>query len=54
MVDNILTFSDYRQADGYTHQHKIHMNMGGMFETTMVTKKVEINKPVDEAIFAKP
>lgn len=54
MVDNILTFSDYRQVDGYTHPFKIHMNVGGMFETTMMTKKVEINKPVDEAIFAKP
>jgi hypothetical protein len=54
MVDNTITFSDYQQTDGFPQPHKIAMNVGGQFEMTMNIKKIEVNKPIDEAIFAKP
>ena len=53
-VDNIMTFSDYKDVEGFPHPHKLNMNIGGQFEMTMTINKVEINKPVDPAIFAKP
>jgi hypothetical protein len=54
MVDNTMTFSDYQQTDGFPQPHKIAINVGGQFEMTMNINKIEVNKPVDEAIFAKP
>jgi len=54
MVDNIMTFSDYRDADGFPQPYKMNMSIGGQFDMTMSINKIEYNKPVDEAIFAKP
>jgi len=54
MVENIVTYSDYRVVDGYAVPYKTSMDMGGMFELTSVVTKVELNKPVDPSFFAKP
>jgi hypothetical protein len=55
MVENIITFSDYRATNGYTMPYKMDMDMnGGQMTMTMTVTKVELNKPVDEAIFSKP
>ena len=53
-IDNVMNYSDYQETDGYIQPHKMVINMGGQFEMVMTIKKVEINKPVEEAIFAKP
>jgi hypothetical protein len=53
-VENTTTYSDYKEVDGYTLPYKINISMGGMFEMTNEVTKVEVNKPVDPAIFAKP
>lgn len=55
VIDNVSTYSDYKQADGYTMPYKMEMVMaGGQFTMTLTVTKVELNKPVDETIFAKP
>ena len=54
MVDNIITFSDYRVTDGFPQPFKMMMNVGGQFEMSMTINKVEVNKDFDAAIFAKP
>jgi hypothetical protein len=55
IVDNVLTFSDYKQVEGYTLPHKIDMNMaGGQFTLVMNVTRVELNKPVNDSIFIKP
>jgi hypothetical protein len=54
VVENVTTYSDYKQVDGYTLPYKVTVNMGGMFELTNEVTKVEVNKPVDPAFFAKP
>jgi hypothetical protein len=55
MVDNVMTYSDYKMADGYNVPYKYEMNMaGGQVSMLMQVTKVELNKPVDETIFAKP
>jgi len=55
MIDNVSTYSDYKQADGFSMPYKMEMVMaGGQFTMTMTVTKVELNKPVDETIFAKP
>ncbi len=55
MMENVITFSDYQETNGYTAPYKMEMSMaGGQFIMTMAVTKVEINVPVDEAIFVKP
>jgi hypothetical protein len=54
MVENVTTFSDYRMTDGYALPYKTSADMGGQMEMTSAVTKVEVNKPVDEAFFAKP
>jgi hypothetical protein len=55
MTDNEITYSDFRQVDGYTVPYKMDMNIaGGQFQMAMTVSKVELNIPVDEAIFSKP
>lgn len=54
IVDNTITFTDYRTTEGYTVPHTINIDIGGMFDMAATVTKVEINKPVDAAIFAKP
>lgn len=54
-TDNEITYSDYRQVEGYALPYKIDMNIaGGQFQMGMTVTKVELNKPVDETIFSKP
>jgi hypothetical protein len=53
-VENVYTFSDYKQVEGYSVPYSINISIGGMFEITAVVSKVELNIPVDPAIFAKP
>lgn len=53
-ADNVMTFSDYKQVEGYSLPYSLNMNIGGQFELTGTVTKVELNKPVDPAIFAKP
>ncbi|MDP4224668.1 MAG: hypothetical protein Q8868_15280 [Bacteroidota bacterium] len=53
-VDNTITFSDYRQASGYTLPYKVSMDIGGMFQLSSTITSVELNKAVDPAIFVKP
>ncbi len=53
-IENVTIFSDYKQVNGYTLPHTVTINIGGMIEFTSTVTKVEINKPVDEAFFAKP
>jgi hypothetical protein len=55
MVDNAMTFSDYRGAEGYKMPYKIDMDMaGGQFLMTLTVNKVEVNVPVDDSLFVKP
>jgi len=55
LIDNVMTYSDYKPSEGYSMPFKIDMVMaGGQFSMTMTVTKVELNKPVDEAIFTKP
>lgn len=55
MMDNEITYSDYRQVEGYAVPYKMGMNIaGGQFQMAITVSKVELNKPVDETIFAKP
>jgi hypothetical protein len=55
LVENIISFSDYRQTDGYYIPFKTSMDIaGGQFTMDMTVTKVELNKPVDEKIFARP
>ena len=55
MIDNVINYSDYRQTDGYLAPYKMEMVIaGGQFTMSMTVTKVELNKPVDEAIFARP
>lgn len=54
MVDNTMTFSDWKDVEGFPQPFKLNMNIGGQFEMTMTISKVEYNKPVDAAIFVKP
>jgi hypothetical protein len=55
MIDNIITYTDYKPFEGYAMPNKMEMVMaGGQFSMTMTITKVELNKPVDENIFTKP
>jgi hypothetical protein len=53
-VENITTYSDYKPTEGYSMPYKINTDIGGQFSMAMTVTKVELNKPVDEAVFAKP
>ena len=55
MTDNAMTFSDYKEVEGYFVPYKIDMDMaGGQFTMAMTVTKVELNKPVNDTIFAMP
>jgi hypothetical protein len=55
MVENVITFSDYQQVQGFSMPYSMEMSIaGGQLTITSKVTKVEINVPVDEAIFAKP
>jgi hypothetical protein len=54
MVDNIFTFSDYKQVEGFSVPYSVNINIGGMFEVTANLSKVELNKAVEPSFFSKP
>jgi len=55
MIDNVINYSDYRQTDGYLAPYKMEMvHSRRTITMSMTVTKVELNKPVDEAIFARP
>jgi hypothetical protein len=54
-MDITIGFSDYRKTDaGIAIPYKIETNYGGQFFLTETVTKVDINQPVDPAIFVKP
>jgi hypothetical protein len=54
-MDITTGYSDYRKTDGGIFvPYKIETNYGGQFFLTATISKVDINQPVDPAIFVKP
>jgi hypothetical protein len=54
-MDITIGYSDYRKTDaGVAFPYKIETNYGGQFFLTETVSKVDINQPVDPAIFVKP
>jgi hypothetical protein len=54
-MDIILTFSDYQKPEnGFAMPYTMETNYGGQFFLTAKINKVEINQPVETAIFLKP
>lgn len=53
---NITTnLSDYRKTEvGYLVPYAINVDFGGQFSMGIAVKKVELNKPIDPAIFEMP
>jgi hypothetical protein len=55
LVEYVYTFSDYRQADGYTTPYKMELNIGGgQFIMVMTVTRLELDRPVADSIFVKP
>jgi hypothetical protein len=55
MGENISTFSDYREIDGFAVPFSVEIDAaGGQAFITSTVEKVEVNVPVDESIFARP
>jgi len=53
-VDSTTTLSDYRKTDvGYIVPYAIAIDFGG-FSLSVAVKKVELNKPIDPAVFEMP
>jgi hypothetical protein len=54
-MDITVGYSDYRKTDaGVAFPYKIETNYGGQFFLTETVTKVDVNQPVDKAIFVKP
>ena len=54
-MDITVGYSDFRKTDaGLTIPYKIETNYGGQFFLTETVTKVDINQPVDPAVFVKP
>jgi hypothetical protein len=54
-MDITTGYSDYRKTDaGFAVPYKIETNYGGQFFLTETVTKVDVNQPVDAAIFVKP
>ena len=54
-MDITIGFSDYRKTDaGLAVPYKVETNYGGQFFLTETVTKVDINQPVDPAVFVKP
>lgn len=55
MGENISTYSDYREVDGFATPFSIEISAAdGQAFIYATVEKVEVNVPVDEAIFTKP
>ncbi len=54
-VDITTKFSDYRKTDaGYMIPYAMDVDFGGQFALSIAVKTIELNKPVDAAMFAMP
>jgi hypothetical protein len=54
-MDITVGYSDFRKTDaGIVVPYKIETNYGGQFFLTETVTKVDVNQPVDPAIFVKP
>lgn len=54
-VELTTSYSDYKKTDaGFMVPYSMGMDFGGQFQLSMTVNKVEVNKPVDPAIFAMP
>lgn len=54
-MDVIVNYSDYQKPEnGYSMPFDIETNYGGQFFLTAKINKVEVNQPVDPAIFLMP
>ncbi|HLO57120.1 MAG TPA: hypothetical protein VK179_00110 [Bacteroidales bacterium] len=54
-MDIATNFSNYKKLDnGYASPSTVEVNYGGQFFLTANFTKIELNNPVDPAIFAKP
>jgi outer membrane lipoprotein-sorting protein len=50
-----ITFSDFKKTDlGTVFPFSTEINIGGQFSITTTVNKVELNKPIDPAIFEMP
>jgi hypothetical protein len=55
VMEIIITLADYQKPEnGFAMPHSMETNYGGQFFLTAKINKVEVNQPVDPAIFAKP
>lgn len=55
MTESIITYSDYKGTENYLMPYKMEMDMaGGQFVMVITFSKLEIDKPIDAAIFTKP
>jgi hypothetical protein len=51
-MDVTTSYSDYQKSDyGWVVPHAMNVSFGGQFSMDMKLKSVEVNKPVDTAIF---
>ncbi len=51
-MEVITSFSDYRKSDyGLMIPYTTEMSFGGQFSMTTKVQKIEINQPIDEAVF---
>ncbi len=54
-IDITTSLSDYRKTEvGYFVPYAIDVDFGGQFSMSIAVKKVELNKPIDPAIFEMP
>ena len=55
MTETIITYSDYKGSDNFLIPYKMEMDFaGGQFVMVITFTKLELDKPIDAAIFAKP
>ena len=54
-MDVIFTFSNYKKGDlGLSFPYATEISYGGQFTITSAINKLELNKPIDPAIFVMP
>lgn len=54
LTDVSITYSDYRQTDGFILPYRVSSDVGGMYELTGYVTDVRINFNPDPAILTKP
>jgi hypothetical protein len=53
-MESTTTFSDFKEANGFTQPYQIYTNMGGQVELNMTISKVVIDSIIAPSIFVKP